>query len=1003
MSSTFFHKPELALRRALELQGIDQHDAALELLHEVLSSRRHRTWSPAFEQIMIAYLDLCLKLLRSREAKDGLHQYRNLSQSQAPGSLEKVIRYLMDAAEKKCSDAKALADADIDDKFDDDFGASPQAILLSTMYMDPGKSQRDSAMLMPSLKFLWETYRAVLDILRSNSKLEHVYHAAAQNALRFCKTYRRRMEFRHLTDMLRTHLGNLRQYGSLFDTDENVKSSNKVRGFDGWTSESIELHLQTRFAQLETASILHRYTEGFRTCEDIFNILQISQARRKIDPDAPAPKAKLMASYYEKLTTLFWVSQNHLFHAYAWFKYYALCKEYNRGMSEETKRMLASAVLLAALCIPSIPQESGASGEKQHGISSTAEDDIVKQKMARMATLLGFHTRNPTREALLAEIRSKDLLDQVPEYLRNLFFLMEENSDPLFMVEHAEPLLEQLKKELGNTTTSDENNDDVEDTTLGRYVKPLTSVLLLKLIVNLSKTYHTVSMDFLKSLTSGLGMTFEQVEKSLVLFTQTKTLSVRIDHRAGCLRFGDTQLESDVMRSQLTVLSKQLESVARILQPKDQTAIAVSNSASYASIRAALPDEHKRIIERKTNIEQRKEREERMAQEKVRQQERQKAEEEAQRRKEEEIRIKKEHLAREQEKQRKIQQEMENKEKIGILKSMGKKAEEISEEQLAAMKTEALEKEAQAESNRKREEAERKTKEAAKKLDYLVRAIRIEELPLIKKKYEEKVKSDRERYELETVEKVKKAKEQWEFDVKAKNVMEDHGVFKFMEEFEKMVMAGREVGHKELCKEAEAKAEVEAEKAKIRRARKRKDDEAKKAAEEARRAKEEEEREKQEALERAKEEARREKEAEEQANREAEQRRMDEEDERRRASESRGPPRGGGAGPARGKYVPPSQRGAPGGGGGSRFGDRDGPSRFGGGGDQYPGGGRYQGGGGGGSRFDDRGGGRDDRGYGGRDRDGGGRDDRGYGGRDRDGGGRDDRGPPSSGNSRWRN
>ena len=227
-SSTFFHKPELALRRALELQGIDQDDAALELLHEVISSRRQRTWSPAFEQIMIAYLDLCLKLLRSREAKDGLHQYRNLSQSQAPGSLEKVIRYLMDAAEKKCSDAKALVDAELDGIEDDDFGASPQSILLSTMYMDPSKSQRDSAMLLPALKFLWETYRAVLDILRSNSKLEHVYHVAAQNALRFCRTYRRRMEFRHLTDMLRTHLGNLRQHGNLFDTEESSKTSNKV-------------------------------------------------------------------------------------------------------------------------------------------------------------------------------------------------------------------------------------------------------------------------------------------------------------------------------------------------------------------------------------------------------------------------------------------------------------------------------------------------------------------------------------------------------------------------------------------------------------------------------------------------------------------------------------------------------------------------------------------------------------------------------------------------------
>jgi translation initiation factor 3 subunit A len=260
-SSAFFHKPELALRRALELEGINQPDAALTLLHDVLSSRRHRTWSPSYEQIMITYLNLCLKLHKSREAKDGLHQYRNLSQSQAPGSLEKVIRYLMEKAEAKCSEAKASADAetvlastgasDGDEDAVDGFASTPQAILLSTMSMDPAKSQRDSTLLLPSLKFLWETYRAVLDILRSNSKLEHVYHSAAIVALRFCRVYKRRMEFRHLCDMLRMHLGNLRQYGNI-KSAEDGKQSNKVRNKTKWysvfqTFTSVTFHLTNIF------------------------------------------------------------------------------------------------------------------------------------------------------------------------------------------------------------------------------------------------------------------------------------------------------------------------------------------------------------------------------------------------------------------------------------------------------------------------------------------------------------------------------------------------------------------------------------------------------------------------------------------------------------------------------------------------------------------------------------------------------------------------------------
>lgn len=228
-SSAFFHKPELALRRALELQGINQEVAALELLHEVLSSRRHRTWSPAYEQIMIAYLNLCLKLHKAREAKDGLHQYRNLAQSQAPGSLEKVIRYLVERAEDQCTKAKAAATAlsesqpsKLEGSLDED-GIAPQAVLLSSMSTDPAKHQRDSTLVLPSLKFLWEIYRAVLDILRSNSKLEHVYHSAAVGALRFCREYQRRTEFRRLCDLLRMHLGNLQKYG-----EDSTGKNNKV-------------------------------------------------------------------------------------------------------------------------------------------------------------------------------------------------------------------------------------------------------------------------------------------------------------------------------------------------------------------------------------------------------------------------------------------------------------------------------------------------------------------------------------------------------------------------------------------------------------------------------------------------------------------------------------------------------------------------------------------------------------------------------------------------------
>jgi len=169
---------------------------------------------------MITYIDLCLSLNRARDAKDGLHQYRNLSQSQAPGSLEIVIKYLIDQSEKKCREAKeesvskeavvAIPDPDAEEELTTEVGAEEEKkeekkeeevktieagdrsnmMLLATMAADPSQKQRDSAVLLPRVKFLWEAYRAVLDILKSNSKLERLYHFTANRPSSFVPSTR---------------------------------------------------------------------------------------------------------------------------------------------------------------------------------------------------------------------------------------------------------------------------------------------------------------------------------------------------------------------------------------------------------------------------------------------------------------------------------------------------------------------------------------------------------------------------------------------------------------------------------------------------------------------------------------------------------------------------------------------------------------------------------------------------------------------------------------------
>lgn len=59
--------------------------------------------------------------------------------------------------------------------------------------------------LEADVKFMWETYRTVLEILQHNSKLEALYAVTAHKALQFCKKYKRPTEFHRLCEMIRNH------------------------------------------------------------------------------------------------------------------------------------------------------------------------------------------------------------------------------------------------------------------------------------------------------------------------------------------------------------------------------------------------------------------------------------------------------------------------------------------------------------------------------------------------------------------------------------------------------------------------------------------------------------------------------------------------------------------------------------------------------------------------------------------------------------------------------
>lgn len=83
------HETDSAGKRAQELIGVGQQQAALSLLHEHVASKRTRN-SPiaSLEPVMLLFVELCVNLRKGKLAKDGMYQYKNTAQNTNVGTIE---------------------------------------------------------------------------------------------------------------------------------------------------------------------------------------------------------------------------------------------------------------------------------------------------------------------------------------------------------------------------------------------------------------------------------------------------------------------------------------------------------------------------------------------------------------------------------------------------------------------------------------------------------------------------------------------------------------------------------------------------------------------------------------------------------------------------------------------------------------------------------------------------------------------------------------------------
>ncbi|GJP74898.1 hypothetical protein CLOP_g5423 [Closterium sp. NIES-67] len=803
-----FAKPENALKRAEELMNVGQKAAALQSLHDLITSKRYRTWQKPLERIMLKYVELCVDMRKGRFAKDGLIQYRIACQQVNVQSLEEVVKYFLKLATEKAEQAQAqveaaAAEAALGEVADLDAEKSPEDLMLGFVSGEKGKERTDSELVTPWFKFLWEAYRTVLDVLRNNCKMEALYAMTAHRAFGFCQQYKRTNEFRRLCEILRNHLVNLNKYRDQRDRPDLA------------LPETLQLYLDTRFEQLKVATELGLWQEAFRSVEDIHGLMLLSKK---------APKPQLMAVYYARLTRIFAMAavetdsdgigssgggssgSARLYHAYAWYKLYLLQRSYNKNLKDKDLQLLASAVVLSALAVPPYERYAGGAGAGKGG----AEGELAREKAVRMANLLGVVVdpkKDPrqmlSRSALLQEISTKGVLAFVLPQVRELHHLVEVDFLPLDLASRVHPLLQRLP-ELSDVKLSAAS--PVPKVELQAYTPALQRLATLRVLQQASQVYEVMTIPSLCRMVPFGDLVF--VERVLAEAVGEGFVHVRLDFCEGTVKFGADELESDRVRSHLATMARHLDRAVALIRLKAPAPApeAAEQLPPAEEIQAAVEKEHRRLIARKTLIERRKEEAEREVIEKEREEQtaklkQQRLTEEAEAKRlaaesarREEERIRREIEAKELEEARQLLLESE--------KRKGKKGKKNLEDTMRLDKRQLME-EALSEQLKEKQEAERRLQKLVRTLDHLERARREEEKPLLEAAYQQRLVEERAWFEQQQAEAAEQSKKQHEQDLAEKIRLSR--MLGDKEEFQEQVVGRRRGEFERLKREREEK------------------------------------------------------------------------------------------------------------------------------------------------------------------------------------------------------
>jgi translation initiation factor 3 subunit A len=434
--------------------------------------------------------------------------------------------------------------------------------------------------LINSQKFIWETYKILLDLTKTNSKLLSLYAQILKSAFNFCKENRRKVEFKRLCDSVRGYLQ------TLIKTEKKQFFQNKVQIS---RPEVLKILIQIRISLLDTATELEQWQEAFKTAEDIIFLMdkyekQISDDKSKKTIKIP-PLMKL--EFFHNIEKLLWISDYHLYHAHATIlvkELAAKAEKWIKGAKnveklKDAKQKLEkfdienvnNKIILSTLVTPF--KNTYTNYLNVGSELFEYEREIETQTCSRMMGILKLSVV-PSRKNLINFIQSNKLLDEltVDPKIKSLYHLLIDEKNPLVIGKNSFEIINYLR-----------NNEK-----FAKFADLIAKNLLIRGLNLLSKNYDSITISRLEKIFPFVKANEQQsahldIQDIISESSRTGIFSCTIDIARNLIKFKSASSTLNKFNDTLSSFISSVASVTSKIIKSNK-----SNENKFSSIRSVI-------------------------------------------------------------------------------------------------------------------------------------------------------------------------------------------------------------------------------------------------------------------------------------------------------------------------------------------------------------------------------------------------------------------------------